>query len=220
GTLVPPQNRYGFVVIGGGQSYQRPLGPGETWNTTLDVRRFIATPLPGRYTVQILYHNTRTIANESDITGLIVTKSKSFPMTVTKHAIELTPSDQRAAKALIEKLPEDAALKVVAGSYGPWAHQFVPPDSTAGRLLSMRMKGVPAMVDALDSNNVSANQRAHSYSRRRESMTHDSRRALPITSISKDPGRFGEGMRTAHSPVVLALLQPVPVKEGRSMRRS
>jgi len=58
--------------MGGGMYREGILEHGESWETTLNVRRFIEVPPPGKYKLTIYYHNTRTIdtAGESGLTSL------------------------------------------------------------------------------------------------------------------------------------------------------
>ena len=64
------------LIIGGGMYQETILKYGEFWETTLDVRSFVRIVLPGTYSFEVLYHDTSAIADPSDISGLIVARSK------------------------------------------------------------------------------------------------------------------------------------------------
>ena len=142
------------------QFVETVLKYGESWETVLDLRNFISTPPPGRYQLQVFYHNTKTIADEDDLSHLIVSKSAAIPIVIEPTVIVRSNADVRKARNLIAKLSPAEKLKVVAGSYGPWAHGFVAPDSPQGKLLEMGLKAVPPLIDALCHDDLRLHQQA------------------------------------------------------------
>ena len=157
----PVPVRRDFEVDGGGIFTEGVLKPGQSWETTLEMRHFIESPLPGKYQVQVLYHNTRTIVDMEDISGLIVSKSSPIPMIVQPTVIKLTEEERNAARTWIAAIKPQARVKVVVGSYGKWAHDFISPDSPQGKLLSMGLKAAPALVEALQQETSLPEKRAH-----------------------------------------------------------
>ena len=51
-------------------------------------------------------------------------------------------------------------LKIVAGTYGKWAHKLLPPESAQAKLLSIGLPAVPSLVDALHDPKLTAQRRA------------------------------------------------------------
>jgi hypothetical protein len=159
GRVVPRKQVYG-MIYGGGQFTEGTLKHGESWETTIDMREFIESPAPGRYEVQVLYHNTRTILFSDDISGLIVSRSEKMPLVVAPTVIELTEKQRRLANDWIAALEPTEPYKVVAGTYGKWAHNFIRPESPAGKLLSNGLKSAPPLVEALRNETMSVEKRA------------------------------------------------------------
>jgi hypothetical protein len=80
-------------MMGGGLCQVGPLRCGDAEGPfALDLRRYVAPPRSGKYQLQVLYHNQRSIASEQDLTGLIV--SKSEPIWVTVHNLDEAESRQ------------------------------------------------------------------------------------------------------------------------------
>ena len=116
--------------------------------------------LPESISFGFLYHNTQTIVDMWDICGLIVSKSRPIPFIVEPTVIELRQSERLAAAAWIAAIKPEQPVKVVAGTYGKWAHKFISPDSPPGELLSMGLKAAPPLIAALKDKSVSPEKRA------------------------------------------------------------
>lgn len=155
-----PQHGGLIIVDRGGQYQEGILEYGESWETVLDVGSFVKIRQPGTYSLEVLYHNTKTIVDEPDIDGLIFFRSRSIALVVRPVAIELTSQERKQATQWISALDANRRLKIVAGTYGEWAHKFVPPNTPEGKLLSMGIKAVPALVEALGDKSLSENKRA------------------------------------------------------------
>jgi hypothetical protein len=163
GTQLPvrgPLSSQHGLTFGGGQYQEDVLKYGESWDTVVDVGSFVKIRQPGTYSLEVLYHNTKAIADESDISGLIVSRSKLITLIVRPLVIELTMQERKQAVQGIAALNANQRLKVVAGTYGEWAHKFVPPNSPEGRVLSMGIKAVPALVESLGNKSLSDRKRA------------------------------------------------------------
>jgi hypothetical protein len=151
----------GLIVREIGGTYQEGvLEYGESWETVLDVGRFVKIRQPGTYSLEVLYHNTKAIVDESDINGLVFYRSKPTALVVRSLVIEVTAQERKQAAQWISALDASQRLKVVAGTYGKWAHEFVPPGTPEGKLLSMGIKAVPALVESLKDKSLSDKKRA------------------------------------------------------------
>ena len=51
-------------------------------------------------------------------------------------------------------------VKVVDGTYGKWAHDFIRPESPQGKLLKHGLKSAPPLIGALRDETMSAEKRA------------------------------------------------------------
>jgi hypothetical protein len=158
GTELPVKERLSWD--GGGMYQKDILEYGKSWETVLDVGSFVRIRQPGTYSLEVLYHDTRAIADESDINGRIVSQSKPITLIVRPLVIELTAREHKQAAEWIAALNAKQRLKVVAGTYGEWAHKFVPPTAPEGRLLGMGIKAVPALIEALGDRSLSDQKRA------------------------------------------------------------
>ena len=155
-----PEKALRGIIIGGGQCQERVLKYGESWETVLDVRSFVRINQPGTYSLEVLYHNTKTIADESDVSGLIVARSKPIVLVVRPLAIEITSQERKQIAEWIAALDANKRLKIVAGTYGKWAHKFVPPTTPEGKLLDTGVKAVPVLIEALADKSLSEKKRA------------------------------------------------------------
>lgn len=159
GKTVPTKQIQG-AIMGGGLYSEGTLKHGESWETVINMRQFIESPLPGRYQLQVLYHNTRTIFFSEDISGLIVCRSTKIPFVVSPTVIHLTEKHRRTARECIAALKPTKRIKIVAGKYAKWAHGFIRPKSPQGRLLDMGLRAAPPLIEALQDETISAEKRA------------------------------------------------------------
>jgi hypothetical protein len=160
GKWVPTKRSAFGMRIAGGLFRDDVLKHGEAWETELDLRQFIEAPPPGRYQLQVLYHNTRTIVDLHDLTGLIVCRSQSIPLVISQTVIHLSEQQKLSAGEWIAALDETKPLEIVAGTYGEWVHEHVPPESSAGRLLRMGLSAALPMIEALQDESISDEKRA------------------------------------------------------------
>jgi hypothetical protein len=137
------------IYYRGGQHMANLLKYGESWGTVLDVSMFINHPKPGKYKLQVLYHNSETIALENDISGLIVCRSDPITLVIEQTVVKLTKSQREYARRWISDMKAEEPVKVVVGSYGEWAYEFVDPKSPEGKLLSMGIQAAPILIEAL-----------------------------------------------------------------------
>ena len=158
GTPLPVRGP-GFGMGGGLFSIGR-LGPGEKWGTSLAVESFVPALPPGRYTLRVLYHDSVCLADEPAVDGLIV--CASGPLTLTVAPLVFAEDEVDAGKVgdLLGAFDDKRRLKVVAGTYGAWAHDLVPPGSPQGKLLALGLPAVPPLLDALDDPELTPSRRA------------------------------------------------------------
>ena len=150
--------RFGFM--GGGLASIGPLKPGETFDTTLAVRDFIESPPPGKYTLQVLFHNKHDLSEIQDVSGIVVSQSKPIELILEKIPIRTSAAKSVEVRRLIDELDEAVPLKVLVGTYGPWAHATIAPDSPAGKLLANGPAAVPPLVAAVQEKDLSTEKRA------------------------------------------------------------
>ena len=160
GAELPAKGLPSGFVMGGGIYTEGLLEYGKSWETVLNVGSFVEIRQPGTYSLEVLYHNTRTIADEADISGLIVSRSKPVTLVVRPLVIELTAQQRKQAAEWISALDANRRLKIVAGTYGKWAHEFVPPNTPEGRLLGMGIKAAPVLIESLRDKSLSDKKRA------------------------------------------------------------
>ena len=158
GNVIPVRTRYSYT--GGGLSQEGVLRHEETWETSLSIRSFIEVPAPGKYKLTVLYHNTQTIVDAANVDGLIFSKSKPVPFTIKPLTITRSTAEREIAEKLVAELDGKKKPKIVAGTYGEWAHKLVSPDSPAGKLLKMGLPAVPTVIESLHDKAITAKKRA------------------------------------------------------------
>lgn len=169
GVWLDPRRReraFPDIRLGGGVKCDGPLLYGETLETELPMGDFVSVSEPGEYTVTLLYHPKLPIADfeqESPLDRLTIFRSRSFKLKVTeapRRVIESSPDDRREAQALIAQLPDKGVVRISGGHYGERHRNFIPPESAAGRLMLMKWRAVPSLLEALTDKSVSRHQRA------------------------------------------------------------
>lgn len=163
GNLLPvKKSRAAF--IGGGLYSENDLTPGETWDLDLPLGDYVEIETPGEYTAQVLYHNVVTIADADQATldQLIVSHSDRFPLQISRSAktrIELTAAQFEFANEQIKRLRDERDIRVVFDKYDESYHRYLKPDTPAGQLLSMHWQAVPAMIGAIQNDEMSFHSR-------------------------------------------------------------
>lgn len=148
GNIIPVK-AYEGIIEGGGLSHMGVLKSGESWDTVIPMRKFIELP-PGDYTVTVEYHDDLTISGYAHTAGLLVCRSEPFKLHVQPRVIDVTKKDREAAKAAVAALGDKGPVFVLDGTYGKDDHDFIKPDSAAGKLLALGWRAVPALLDELD----------------------------------------------------------------------
>lgn len=149
GREMPIIDQYGF--FGGGMYVRDTLKPGDSWCATLAMHKYVRPLPPGRYSVRVQYSDRACISEYTDIRGSIVFESKLLHLTVRMREIEFSAAERAEMKGWISGLEKAGPLKILAGSYSERVHDFIPPDSPPGRLLTMGWKAVPPLIEALSS---------------------------------------------------------------------
>ncbi len=160
GHELPLRMRLSGIIFGGGLFTEQLLAYGTSWETELDLGSFIQPPAPGIYWLEVLYHNTRTIADDADVDGLIASRSKPIRFIVGPTVIEVAPQERQSALRWIAALDQDARPRLVIGPYGEWAYELVGPDTPEGGLLRLGIKSAPILIEALGDKTLSDNKRA------------------------------------------------------------
>ncbi len=144
---------------GGGLSGYSTLKAGESWNTILDMRRFIDLT-PGDYTVTVEYHDRQEIASHLHTAGLMLCRSEPFKLHVQPRVIEVTKEDRDAVKAAVAALEEKDRVRILAGTYSKADHEFIAPASPAGKILALGWRAVPPLFDELENAKLAPHRRA------------------------------------------------------------
>ena len=164
GNLLPELPSPSF--IGGGMTEDAALAFGKEWEAHLPLASYVTMQTPGKYKVQVLYHDSVTIANfdnPKDLEGLIVFRSEPFEVNVEhgpKISIRLKASSMEKATSLSASLDENDPLRIVIGKYDAKSHDFISPESPQGQLLTMKWQAVPALLKALEDEKLSFRKRA------------------------------------------------------------
>jgi hypothetical protein len=146
GSVISPRN--GPEAPGGLAAF-RTLQPGGSLTTVLRMRQFVSALAPGRYSVRILYHDWIQIDRGPAPQGIVFFSSAPIELSVMPLEIDPTQVRPTLVHRLVERIAGAQTLKVVAGTYGPWAYDLVGPLSPQGELLSMGYAAIPPLVDEL-----------------------------------------------------------------------
>ncbi len=159
-VLVKPTPSEDGLIFGGGLSSRSVLKAGKSWCTSLTMDNYAELP-PGDYVVRIAYHDRATIAGEDTTAGRVVCRSKSIQLHVQPRVIDLTRQEGREVRDAIRKLDDGAPLRLVGGPLPPDNKAaFFPAESPLHRILSRRWKAVPALLDELADEKITAARRA------------------------------------------------------------
>lgn len=156
GRLLAPR----ILMPRGGMMTWETLEFGESWVATMDLANYAVIDKPGTYTVQILYHDSINIDGMKTVDGLICCRSVPIKLTVKPIEVEVTKMERKQMAEWIAKLPDKGRVKLHGGSYGEQSHQFIPPDTPAGRLLAAWWKAVPQLIRAANSKDINPRRRA------------------------------------------------------------
>jgi hypothetical protein len=161
GEVMPVREYVGD--FGGGLYNVSDLKFGEAWRTDLDMASFIPALPPGRYRFTVLYHDSLCISEMSDadaVAALVTCKSEEMSLVVAPRTVTLSNAEDREVRDLLNQIDVAGPVKIVAGTYGPWAEKFVPPDSAHGRLLRFELRAVPPILRALEDEKLAPKRRA------------------------------------------------------------
>ena len=123
------------------------LMPGQSYHATLDLGGYVEIQRPGKYTLEVLFHDSEFIADEGDVSGLIVFRTKPITLIVRPLVIELTAEERKQAEKWFAAINTKLPVHHVGGmfSYGP-----VVPDTPQGQLLKMGVKAIPVLMKSLN----------------------------------------------------------------------
>jgi hypothetical protein len=147
-------------LMGGGLSSTGRLKFKEEMRNGLSLSQFVPTLVPGSYTIRIFYSDSVCIADTTCLDGLILCQSDVTKLIVDPPKLHLTPETRRAIERELAKIDGTGHLKIIAGTYGQWAHDFVAPDSPQAKILQMGMDAIPVLIDALDNPKLDVHRRA------------------------------------------------------------
>lgn len=164
GRLLPERPRWSSV--GGGLFHSGPLSYGKTWKAQLALASYVGIRDPGKYEVQVLYHNTAHIADirhPEDLDSLILFRSEPFELHIEsgpKVAIRLQADSKEKTLNLLNALDENNEVCLLLEEYNDEAHDFVDPGSPQGQILTMNWQAVPGLIDGLQDPMLSFRKRA------------------------------------------------------------
>lgn len=161
GNLLPPRHRE--AGWGGGVCTIGDLEYGKTWDTQLPMGSYARISEPGEYTVRVLYHNTVTIADYIDLTGVIVCASEPFKVTVGKPVpkkVFVQAGSVEKVQSLVRNLKGKTTVRTVCSKYGLSLYDFIDPTSPEGQLLMMEWSAVPGLLELLKDKSITKEQRA------------------------------------------------------------
>ncbi|HQR08362.1 MAG TPA: TIGR03067 domain-containing protein [Gemmatales bacterium] len=161
GTKLPP--RHWESMMGGGMFEMGNLEYGKTWDTELPMGSYVKILEPGEYTVRVLYHNTESIADFADLTGVIVCASEPFKVTVGKpipRKVLIQAGSNEKVASLIRSLKGKNTVRTVCSKYDKDLYSFIDPTSAEGQLLLMEWSAVPGLLELLKDKNLGTEQRS------------------------------------------------------------
>ena len=162
GKEMPVRDQFGDEFRGG-LFNDGELAFDERWRTTLEMSSFVPPLPPGDYRVRVLYHDGICISEQPqspDALGLVTSRSQEFDLKVRPRVVVLANERDRVIRNTLAEIPVGGELRIVVGTYGTWAHNFVKPDSPQGRLLRFGFDAVPALLTALDDRMLPPQRRA------------------------------------------------------------
>jgi hypothetical protein len=145
---------------GGGILHTTTLKPGETWDTTLPMASYVQYPPPGKYRLKVLFSDRESIVDKGDISNVVCCESKTIDFVMAKLPTKISAVDAAVVRRLIADLDEKKPVRLVAGTYGAWAHDLVSKDSPAGQLMALGPIAVPQIVEATQDKSLSPEKRA------------------------------------------------------------
>jgi hypothetical protein len=132
--------------MGGGMCAREPIATDASLCTSLPLSKYVAQLDPGEYRIRIHYSDWDSIGDADGFLGVVTVASPQFTIRVLPRVIETTHEGQAQLAALADALPVKGPVQVLEGAYGEWAHEFVPPDSAAGKLSAAGWSAVPVLV--------------------------------------------------------------------------
>src|SRR5262249_30224579 len=114
GILLAP--RRWESMMGGGMFQMGDLEHGKTWDTELPMGSYVKIMESGEYNVRVLYHNTESIADFPDLTGVIVCASEPFKVTVGKpvpRKVFVRAGSNEKVASLVRSLKGKTMVKTV-----------------------------------------------------------------------------------------------------------
>jgi tetratricopeptide (TPR) repeat protein len=143
----------------GGFFTRSTLKANESWDTVLDMRRYIDLP-PGDYTVTVEYSDQEEISSLLHTAAFLLCRSDPFKLHVQPRVIDVTRQDREAVKAVIASLDEKSRVKILEGTYAKADHAFIALDSPPGKILTLGWRAVPQLLDALEDDKLAPQRRA------------------------------------------------------------
>ena len=130
--------------MGGGIFWRQTLEYGESWETDLPLESYVDLAAPGKYTMQVFYHNGVAIADRGDISDLITAHSAEIKLEVRPIRVWVTEKQRQEARKWIAALPDAGRVKMELGGLVE-DDNFLDRHSVPGRLQGMATRRSPIL---------------------------------------------------------------------------
>jgi len=133
---------------------------GESIPNRIWVGRYVQIDRPGVYTMVVLYHPEISIALTASDEGLVCVRSIPIRISVDPVKIESSDAEQADCAALIKRLPNKGAVKLVTGGYDPRTPEFFGEGTVEAQIAAMQWTAVPQLIRAANDVSLKPTQRA------------------------------------------------------------
>lgn len=157
GTLVPGRQRWGDF---GGVLSWTDLKAGEKWERGFDMRDYVSPLECGAYTVRAQYGEDSMFSNAKDLRGRVYYSSEPFLLHVRPRRITLTEAEDEAVRVSFRSLSDAGPIRFVVGTPVEQHPDFIAAESPEGAILRAGWRAVPALLDALETPDLTPRRRA------------------------------------------------------------
>jgi hypothetical protein len=156
-AIEPFESRGG---IGGGLFTWKELAPGESIDARIRLANYVAVPVPGTYEARLHYHDLESIANDRDLGNLILTTSEWTRFEVQPRTVRITKAEDARAKKIVAEAVVPESIVTYWMPYDPETPFPGEARTSEERLFEMGWKSVPALLAALEEEDLSVRRRA------------------------------------------------------------
>lgn len=135
--------------MGGGMSTTRSLAPGEERVVGCDLSRYVAPPMPGRYTLRVHYHDETDISDVQHPRAYFTVATKSVVVVVEPRKIMVTDEEHARHLASIADLDLDEPVWLTSTPSSEEMTFVGEPKAPQDRLFRAGWRALPAFLEAL-----------------------------------------------------------------------